>query len=747
MIKHSVLGVLLAKAQDAEMITANVTMNATMDANATVEANATVVEPTPGEKMAAFEESVSDLFLEYGLSEEMLQAKQIALGQIDDLESDDIYDKVDALAEVVDPITKDLAEMSGDDFVKTMSEEAVEFYAEAAAYWATEEKFSPYNSVKWGTKIPKRTNPKNAVKCAAQKGKCECHAESLVYYGLKTSDGTLDTSENYAVAEADHSGYTFCKNEVFGNPLPGDKRKKYCFCDESVAMQGAIISECAKTGENCNCDLGGTIFYGSPTLNGRTIDITQDHWEIDSGMTPTKCEASVFGASNDWGTCYCELPRPPKHNYCEAPVDDMKEVGCYEDKEKTPDFEEQLTQDGQLINPKECGKLAFEKGYIYAGLSDGGKCWGATKKIGKFGESSKCNYPCPNGKDTCGGKHAITAFMMDYQKDNLCGFEQKFDELRSDGSTNYGNGGVLSNPSGDGETFVWTPRVEGDPFNMIAVRSKSGSVKGFKLLQDNPYYSSFKFLSWNEAEGKLEANGVVYSAVAEYQEEKLVEIEEVVEGAPIMDEFGYIMAYEEPTVYVYTPKPSGAYKANSALSGYSKSVKSYYKFDPSTYDYTYAYYYGYNHGNVYIFGEDDFDSLYEEIWEYLEPSMDYYDTYYYGYDDYDWETEWANDWATDWETSWEENWETDWDDFDWETDYDYDYDWDLDIDWDEIDWETDYDYDYDWDLDVDWDEIDWESEFGEIDWETEVDWEDEMFVEFYLMPEGSDPSDYYYQFP
>jgi hypothetical protein len=404
MIKHSVLIALFAKAQDVDPVTANVTSvtapvtNVSNATNATGNAsvNATVVELSPGEKISAFEESMMDVFIQYGLSEEMLQAKEIALREIDALQEGDIYEKVEALADVVDPISEDLAEMSGEDFVGTMSEEAVEFYAEAAAYWGKEEKFSAYNSSNWGTKIPKRTDPTNAVKCAAQKGKCECHAESLVYYGLKTDDGKLDTSANYAVAEADHSGYTFCKNEVFGDPLPGDKRKKYCFCDESVAMEGAKVSKCAESGESCKCDLGGNIFYGYPTLNGRTIDITQDHWEIDAGMKPTKCDASLFGADLVGGTCFCELPKPPKHNYCEAPLDDMKDVGCYEDKPSKPDFEELLSE--ELIGIKECAKLSFNAGYAYAGLSDGGKCWGSSDKIGKYGQSTQCNYPCPDGK-------------------------------------------------------------------------------------------------------------------------------------------------------------------------------------------------------------------------------------------------------------------------------------------------------------------------------------------------------------
>jgi hypothetical protein len=203
------------------------------------------------------------------------------------LQDGDLQEKVEALGEVLDPVTKDLAKISGKAFVRTMSQEALEFYSEATAYWAKEGNFTAYNSMKWGTKIPPKADPKNAVKCAAQKGKCECHADSVVYYGLKGEDGKLDTSVNYIMAEADHSGYTFCKNEFFGDPLPGDKRKKYCFCDESAEMFGAAVTFCAKDGGSCTCELGGTVIYGQTTSNGQTIDITKEHWELDASAEGT----------------------------------------------------------------------------------------------------------------------------------------------------------------------------------------------------------------------------------------------------------------------------------------------------------------------------------------------------------------------------------------------------------------------------------------------------------------------------
>ena len=92
------------------------------------------------------------------------------------------------------PITKKLMNLEGKGFVDTMSTEAIEFYSQAAKYWAQQGNFSAYMSEDWGSKRPPKSDPKNAVKCAAQKGKCQCHIDSIVYYGLKGSDGRLDTS-------------------------------------------------------------------------------------------------------------------------------------------------------------------------------------------------------------------------------------------------------------------------------------------------------------------------------------------------------------------------------------------------------------------------------------------------------------------------------------------------------------------------------------------------------------------------
>ena len=81
MIKHSVLLALFAKAQDVDPVTANFTANASVNASVNATANAsvtaTVVELSPDEKISAFENSISDVFMQYGLSDEMTKQREL----------------------------------------------------------------------------------------------------------------------------------------------------------------------------------------------------------------------------------------------------------------------------------------------------------------------------------------------------------------------------------------------------------------------------------------------------------------------------------------------------------------------------------------------------------------------------------------------------------------------------------------------------------------------------------------------
>jgi hypothetical protein len=53
---------------------------------------------------------------------------------------------------------------------------------------------SAYNSEIWRAEVPYKSIPENGIKCAAQKGKCQCPANAMVYYGAKNKDGFLDTT-------------------------------------------------------------------------------------------------------------------------------------------------------------------------------------------------------------------------------------------------------------------------------------------------------------------------------------------------------------------------------------------------------------------------------------------------------------------------------------------------------------------------------------------------------------------------
>jgi len=52
------------------------------------------------------------------------------------LQDGDVYEKIESLEEVIDPLSKELANITGEEYVETMSLEAVNFYSDAAVYWA-----------------------------------------------------------------------------------------------------------------------------------------------------------------------------------------------------------------------------------------------------------------------------------------------------------------------------------------------------------------------------------------------------------------------------------------------------------------------------------------------------------------------------------------------------------------------------------------------------------------------------------
>lgn len=142
-------------------------------------------------------------------------------------------------------------------------------------------------------------------------------------------------------------------------------------------------------------------------------------------------------------------------------------------------------------------------------------CYGSNLKIGKYGTSSKCNYKCSNGKDNCGGANQNTVYRLDYVKDKLCSVEQKFDRLDENGAIMYGYGGMLTNPSGDGENFVIVP-VDGEPIELTVVRTREGTVKGFKVSESSELYAAgITFFSYYEEDGysELFVNGTTFISV------------------------------------------------------------------------------------------------------------------------------------------------------------------------------------------------------------------------------------------
>ena len=76
----------------------------------------------------------------------------------------------------------------------------------------------------------------------------------------------------------------------------------------------------------------------------------------------------------------------------------------------------------------------------------------------------------------------------------------------------------MTNPSGDGETFIYHPREWNSPYlSLRAIRSHSGVVKGFKS-------TSGKFFQLSEESGHLKLNGesITLISVSEYAEEPII---------------------------------------------------------------------------------------------------------------------------------------------------------------------------------------------------------------------------------
>jgi hypothetical protein len=108
------------------------------------------------------------MMTEYGVADEIAQMKADMLNEtwIDDMEAGDTDAREELIADVIDaPVNKALG-ISGEEFVDTMSDAAVDFFSTASIYWATEGNFSMYNSAKWSYKKP-HSRPENAFKCAA----------------------------------------------------------------------------------------------------------------------------------------------------------------------------------------------------------------------------------------------------------------------------------------------------------------------------------------------------------------------------------------------------------------------------------------------------------------------------------------------------------------------------------------------------------------------------------------------------
>jgi hypothetical protein len=64
--------------------------------------------------------------------------------------------------------------MTGDSYVKSMSDEAIGYFVDGAVFYEANGNFTLYNSARWEPPTFPIADPSSASLCAIEKGKCEC---------------------------------------------------------------------------------------------------------------------------------------------------------------------------------------------------------------------------------------------------------------------------------------------------------------------------------------------------------------------------------------------------------------------------------------------------------------------------------------------------------------------------------------------------------------------------------------------
>jgi len=167
-------------------------------------------------------------------------------------------------------------------------------------------------------------------------------------------------------------------------------------------------------------------------------------------------------------------------------------IGCFEDEEYDRDFEELLSS--SIYKPQECLDLAWEAGYIYAGIQAGSDCWGSSVTVGKHGAKDDCSYKCPNGQE-CGGQYSNSIYMFAFTKDEFCDATEYLEQVNVVGYNTdiiTSAQATLTNPSGDGTNFIWEDKA-GNSWTMEAVRKADGKIKGFFVGEECPYFDEWTY--------------------------------------------------------------------------------------------------------------------------------------------------------------------------------------------------------------------------------------------------------------
>ena len=158
--------------------------------------------------------------------------------------------------------------------------------------------------------------PGGFTKCGEEDDVCQC--DGTVWFIPDNGDAiNAADMERRRHAIKDVEGQINCDVESLGvDPSPG--RKKMCVCQSKPLKTTPQAKKCAEEGENCECKVGGSVYFGA--TKGKFENIfrskrEQDTYAVKKVLTggSIECSSKEFGdvAPNKPKTCFCDEAKEP----------------------------------------------------------------------------------------------------------------------------------------------------------------------------------------------------------------------------------------------------------------------------------------------------------------------------------------------------------------------------------------------------------------------------------------------------